>query len=456
MREEEEERGKREMKLMVAWCVLGLASWVQTNGIFQELPEIAKHAPGRCITTLYIRAKKKNTTLKRTNTLHTEGYDLFSYATVLVALSNVFPLCYLYFLKREYIERCERMCIYFGIGCCGAAVCVFLAFLYDHVTTVGDHNTSVAFFVLIFLAGGLDCTTSVVFFPVAQRLSNEKRYVTALMLGEASTGILTSGLSTLQSLNDYKTFTVEIFFVILSIIVIVAVLSFRYIETSMSIEKNISRTSTRTTVTATRTTTTTPSMRLFLGQAALAFVENGLHTTLLPHALSSFPNSARNISIATKLGYAGASVSIICAHCRPLRSKAEWILAYVLVFLTSTWMIVSSAGIYNNKAITQFPYEEGAVTIIVLCKIIIAYTKTALFLYFFRENDVVDDDVLNDDIEIFLLPKDEDNEEDITSSHHMNDDDVTFRWGGAGIQAGGFVGAILFFLLTVPTCVLNN
>jgi hypothetical protein len=64
MREEEEERGKREMKLMVAWCVLGLASWVQTNGIFQELPEIAKHAPGRCITTLYIRAKKKKHDVK--------------------------------------------------------------------------------------------------------------------------------------------------------------------------------------------------------------------------------------------------------------------------------------------------------------------------------------------------------------------------------------------------------
>ena len=44
-------------------------------------------------------------------------------------------------------------------------------------------------------------------------------------------------------------------------------------------------------------------MKLFLGPAALAFVENGLHTTLLPHALASFPHSDTNISIATKTRY---------------------------------------------------------------------------------------------------------------------------------------------------------
>ena len=149
---------------------VGVGNWVQTNGIFQELPRIATNAP--------------------------EGYDLFSYATVLVALSNIFPLCYLYFLNRMCIERCERLCIYLAVGCCGAAVCVCLAFLYvvfernkttriiqtptlehryDHVTMFGNHEVSLALFVLIFLAGGLDCTTSVVFFPVARRLSNDAR-----------------------------------------------------------------------------------------------------------------------------------------------------------------------------------------------------------------------------------------------------------------------------------------
>ena len=40
-------------------------------------------------------------------------------------------------------------------------------------------------------------------------------------------------------------------------------------------------------------------------------------------------------------------------------------------------MIVSSAGVYTSNA---FPYEKGAIALIVLCKITIAYTKTALFL----------------------------------------------------------------------------
>ena len=145
---------------------------------------------------------------------------------------------------------------------------------YDHVTMFGNHEISLALFVLIFLAGGLDCTTSVVFFPVARRLSNDKTYITALMLGEAMTGLLTSTLSTLQSLNDYKILSIKTFFVILSVIVIVATMSFRYIETRMmSMKENRSNVPRRRKM---------DEMKLFLGQAALAFVENGLHTTLLP------------------------------------------------------------------------------------------------------------------------------------------------------------------------------
>lgn len=55
------------------------------------------------------------------------------------------------------------------------------------------------------------------FFPVVQKFK-DKRYITALMLGEASTGLLTSGLSTLQSIES--TFTIEIFFLVLCFVVI--------------------------------------------------------------------------------------------------------------------------------------------------------------------------------------------------------------------------------------------
>ena len=41
MKSERKSDGVVRIKLMVAWCLLGLASWVQTNGIFQELPRIA-------------------------------------------------------------------------------------------------------------------------------------------------------------------------------------------------------------------------------------------------------------------------------------------------------------------------------------------------------------------------------------------------------------------------------
>ena len=147
-------------------------------------------------------------------------------------------------------------------------------------------------------------------------------------------------------------------------------------------------------------------------------------------------------------GYAGASLSILCAHFRPIRSRTEWIFAYALVFVTSVWMIVSSAGVYTSNT---FPYENGAIALIVLCKVTIAYTKTALFLLYFRvpSNNASQ----GADIEESLL---EEEEEEEVLSNEMSKEDAVFRWGGAGIQAGGFVGAILFFLLTVPTSVLNH
>ena len=164
--------------------------------------------------------------------------------------------------------------------------------------------------------------TSVIFFPVARRLSDEKTYMTALLMGESMTGLLTSALSTLQSVHDCKIISIKTFFVILSVVVIVATLSFRYIETRRTISMTQT---TRNAVPIIATDVT----RLFIGQAALAFVENGLHTALLPHALSSFPNSQTNISIATKLGtiffFLISSLSLIekHAHCRLCWCKSE-------------------------------------------------------------------------------------------------------------------------------------
>ena len=109
-------------------------------------------------------------------------------------------------------------------------------------------------------------------------------------------------------------------------------------------------------------------------------------------------------------------------------------------------MIVSSAGVYTSNT---FPYEKGAIALIVLCKVTIAYTKTALFLLYFRVP--LNNASQGADIEESLLE-----EEEEVLSNEMSKEDAVFRWGGAGIQAGGFVGAILFFLLTVPTSVLNH
>ena len=98
-------------------------------------------------------------------------------------------------------------------------------------------------------------------------------------------------------------------------------------------------------------------------------------------------------------------------------------------------MIVSSAGVYTTNSLSL---REGAIALIVLCKIT-AYTKTLCFCFTF---------VFFDDAGVDIEDASLEGEEQV--SNRLSKEDVVFRWGVAGIQAGGFVGAILFFLLTVP------
>merc|ERR1712000_510990 len=44
----------------------------------------------------------------------------------------------------------------------------------------------------------------------------------------------------------------------------------------------------------------TPNSRLLLGQAALAFIENGLYATLLPSSLALYPNHESLVTISSQ------------------------------------------------------------------------------------------------------------------------------------------------------------
>eukprot|EP00939_MAST-03C_sp_MAST-3C-sp1_P003918 g3918.t1 len=520
--------GKKEY---MAWIGFGLGSWITTNGIFQELPHIAKTAP--------------------------EGYDLFSYATVLVALSNVFPAAYYYLLNVHCVkdlgqggrmtgaggkERLERYGVYGFVGCCGVLICVLLG-LFWHKQSGGR---SIFLLVLIFFGGGIDSTTSVIFYPFAHRRARgDVTCVTAMMTGEALTGLFVAGLAAAQESDDDDgdlRFSVETFFYLLSAFVVLSVACYAWLAVFTRSRRPL-RSTRRSSCTsssncrrrnynrigkeeddgvvvtqgscdfavcaaddgfegspiggeekedvvamggdehakargksedekrcqlidanddeeggkqemsrvAREAKGDTPLLDedkpppkqlrwwgdiLFWGQAALSFVENGLHTSLLPHSLAPFPSSDVDVvSLATKLGFAGASICTVLAQCNASGKRDDistygFALCNLVIAATSLWMICAAA---NVSALTSASFSPGwAVTIVVACKCAIAFSKTALFLHFFRDSSSV-------------APSD-----DNTTSAEV------FRHGGAGIQLGALVGALVFFVLTVPCDLLSK
>ena len=145
----------KESSYLISLCfvLVGLSSWIVVNGVYQELPTIAQTAP--------------------------EGYDIYSYTGLLVAFANIFPFVYVAAVNKLSAERrieSDRWCTFLFVFVYGALVCVLMAFLWDDHSEIGGAQHSTALLILIFFAGGVDCMTSVLFYPLVQRYPRECSY----------------------------------------------------------------------------------------------------------------------------------------------------------------------------------------------------------------------------------------------------------------------------------------
>jgi len=161
--------------------------------------------------------------------------------------------------------------------------------------------------------------------------------------------------------------------------------------------------------------------RLLVAQALLAVVENGVHATLVPHALALYPGKDLMVSVATKAGFGGASLVSALAYWRPLRlgagDGARWAGLSAAVAACTLWMIVTAGA-----SVAPGSAACGWITTIVTiaCKWLVTYLKSCLFLCYHPLGGQV------------------------------------FRYGGIGIQLGSCLGAVLFFLLTVTADVFHD
>ncbi len=420
------------VQLCIACFLLGMGSWITVNGLYQELPLIAQTAP--------------------------EGYNIFSYTAVLVALSNIWPAAFVYFRSKVKASsgspvwtRFDHWTTLLAIGVFGISTCIFLAFFYDSTAVLAGAERSVALLILIFLSGGVDCMTSVLFYPLVAPFPSLA--VTVLIVGEAATGLLAAGLAAVQTASAH--FTVSLFFVVLAVVMAASSAAYIWLYWKyLSQERQASSTASTCEVVqhASGQQATLQDRWLFAAyQAALAVVENGIHAVLLPHAVRQYDF----IQWSVHLSFAGAALCTLLAHFHPLTSGgALGRAAHSAVAVTAIATIAASA--------TRHAWPAYLIaTIVVLCKCLVAYAKTSGFVGLKgtqrqtsnmeggEEAAAATEDTQD---KARLLPLSTSSDE----THHTAGIDALYRWGGIGIQVGSCLGAVLFFLLTVVSPVLSQ
>eukprot|EP01104_Vermistella_antarctica_P012135 TRINITY_DN3462_c0_g1_i2.p1 TRINITY_DN3462_c0_g1~~TRINITY_DN3462_c0_g1_i2.p1 ORF type:complete len:243 (-),score=36.96 TRINITY_DN3462_c0_g1_i2:49-777(-) len=135
--------------------VFGLSSWALINAIFTEVPLF--------VTTL------------------PEQWTLSSYLSVSLQCANIFP--FLHFLATTFLSD-GREIVPYSISIsllllANVTVCVLLSFFWD----VTYSNHSVGLIGITFLAGAVDCTSSLIYWPFIS--GYPASYIGALTAGES-------------------------------------------------------------------------------------------------------------------------------------------------------------------------------------------------------------------------------------------------------------------------------
>lgn len=208
-------------------CLFGIGSWVSINGMWVELPLIVSDVP--------------------------EGWFLPSYLIILIQIANVGPL-FITLMHRFRPGKLDERPVIYCIVALGALASFLMAFFWSHRVMVGGSPHSVPLLLLTFLLSIVDCTSSVTFLPFMMRL--RPQYLTTYFAGEGLSGLVpalvaliqgvgvvhcqnatTSGAvnvtvanatdaGLLQAVYQPARFSAQVFFIFLSIMMIVCLAAF--------------------------------------------------------------------------------------------------------------------------------------------------------------------------------------------------------------------------------------
>ena len=196
--------------------IFGISSWVSINGLWVQTPLLVKSLP--------------------------EAWDISSYIVLLTQFANIGPI--LYTVLKELVDptstdKLETFSIHFILAL-GFISCLLLSFTW-HVVIA---NVSLPFFILATISAMVDCTSSVLYFPFVSKFKLAS--LRSLLFGEALSGLVPSMVALVQGVGGNPScvnitvngttkvttvypeplFSVDVFFIFISILMAVSWLAF--------------------------------------------------------------------------------------------------------------------------------------------------------------------------------------------------------------------------------------
>ena len=337
-------------------AIVGISAWIEINGLFSELG-LLKSLP--------------------------EGYGIASILVIIVQIGNLVPLCFSMLPKKPRLP--VSMIIVLSMG---VSSLVFLACLWDMTVVIFGKERSLLLYIGTFMAAGADCLSNIVFWPYVGQFPQS--YITAMGTGESLSSAVSAIVATSQKAIG---FSPSVFFVVLTAIVLCcstafAVLEMKYAKALQDEVKAASEVLPKSTgldldesaVTETPTIAQPdkPVWKSNLSTlaiiAGIAFVQNGLNTSLLPYACKGYPN-AHFIS-QNALFVAAPVMSISASFFKPRKSMIPAIMIWIA---TSIFIIVSAA--LPNPIVTDPVAGTGLMaTVAILSGSSLAYSKVSAML----------------------------------------------------------------------------
>ena len=157
----------------IAVILFAMASWIDINGLWTELPLLVNELP--------------------------ESWNLPSYLILIIQIANIGPIIYT-LANRLSPNKVKEWPVIYIIISVGIVACFFLIFFWDETVYFRGAERSTPLFVLAFFLAFVDTTSSVVFLPY---MANFKmQYMTAFYIGEGFSGLLPAIVGLIQGIGS--------------------------------------------------------------------------------------------------------------------------------------------------------------------------------------------------------------------------------------------------------------